>query len=68
MDSYDSRRITLDPGLTVLALRGLHSRREHYPFIERHARWRDLSLALRKGLVTWFPTIRTLVTVDRSVG
>lgn len=68
MGSYDSQHITLDPGLTALALRGLHSRREHYPFIERHAKRRHLSLALQKLLATWFPTIRTLLTVHRGVG
>jgi hypothetical protein len=40
MGGYDSRRITLDPGLTAIALRGLQSRHEGYPFVERHTRWR----------------------------
>ena len=35
MNPYDSRRIVLDPGLTALALRGLHERDGHYPFIDR---------------------------------
>ena len=68
MGSYDSRHITLDPGLTLLALRGLHLRHEQYPFIERHVRWRSWSLAVRHSLATWFPTFRTLLTVRRTVG
>jgi hypothetical protein len=35
MGPYDSRRITLDPGLTALALRGLAERDGHYPFLDR---------------------------------
>jgi hypothetical protein len=38
MGPYDSRHLTLDPGLTALALRGLHEREGHYPFIERFRR------------------------------
>jgi hypothetical protein len=68
MNLYDSRRITLDAGLTALALRGLHRRQEQYPFIERHVRWRSWSLAVRHSLATWFPTFRTLLTVRRTVG
>jgi hypothetical protein len=35
MGPYDNRRITLDPGLTALALRGLAERDGHYPFLDR---------------------------------
>jgi hypothetical protein len=66
VDPYHSRRITLDAGLTVLALRGLQSRRESYPFIERHIRWRGLSLVFRNRFATWFPTVHVLVTAYRS--
>jgi hypothetical protein len=40
MSEYDQRRITLDPGLTALALRGLHAREESYPFLDRYTRRR----------------------------
>jgi len=40
MGPYDQRHVTLDPGLTALALRGLHERDGHYPFIERFRRRR----------------------------
>jgi hypothetical protein len=40
MGPYDNRHLTLDPGLTALALRGLHERDGHYPFIERFRRRR----------------------------
>jgi hypothetical protein len=40
MGPYDARHITLDPGLTALALRGLHEREGHYPFVERFRRRR----------------------------
>ena len=68
MDPYDSRRLTLDPGLTALALRGLRSRDGHYPFIERHARSRKLQEALRHRLAVCFPTIRTLLAARASTG
>ena len=35
MGLYDARGLMLDPGLTALALRGLHDRDGHYPFIDR---------------------------------
>jgi len=34
MGAYDSHQVTLDPGLTALALRGLHEREGHYPFLD----------------------------------
>jgi hypothetical protein len=40
MGPYDNRRITLDPGLTALALRGLAERDGNYPFLDRAARRR----------------------------
>jgi hypothetical protein len=40
MGPYDARHITLDPGLTALALRGIHEREGHYPFVERFRRRR----------------------------
>ncbi len=68
MSTYDNRRITLDPGLTVLALRGVHKRHEQYPFVERHVRGRRRSLALRRSLSAWFPTIVKLMTVHTAAG
>lgn len=58
MDPYDSRYITLDPGLTVLALRGLHHHDRHYPFIERQKRWRERGRFVRALLSAWFPRVR----------
>lgn len=40
MGPYDQRHVTLDPGLTALALRGLHERDGHYPFLDRFRRRR----------------------------
>jgi len=37
MGAYDNRRVMLDPGLTAMALRGLHNRDGHYPFMDRLA-------------------------------
>lgn len=65
MHPYDSRRITLDSGLTALALRGLRSRSESYPFIERYARWRHASVGIRRQLAAWFPTVRLLLADHR---
>lgn len=36
MRPYDSRPVTLDPGLTALTLRALHDRRSRYPFLDRY--------------------------------
>ena len=66
MDSYDSRRITLDPGLTVLALRAVHRPNRHYPFVDRHVRRRVFARSIRRGLATWFPTFHTLLTAHRG--
>jgi hypothetical protein len=38
MGPYDHRHVTLDPGLTALALRGLAERDGHYPFLQRYRR------------------------------
>jgi hypothetical protein len=40
MDSYCTRGLTLDPGRTALALRALHERNGHYPFLYRLGRRR----------------------------
>jgi len=40
MRSYDTDDVTLDPGLTLLALRGLGGRSRGFPFLERYARRR----------------------------
>jgi len=42
MRPYDSRGVTLDPGLTALALRAMHDREAVYPFVERY-QWRRRS-------------------------
>jgi hypothetical protein len=71
MDPYDSRPVTLDPGLTLLALRGLRHRDRHYPFIERHVRWRHspaVTPAFRDRLSTWFPTVRSLLAPRPTTG
>jgi hypothetical protein len=61
MQAYDSRQMTLDPGLTALALRGLHHADGHYPFIERHTRMRRWRVAaVRQVLAAWLPTIHSL--------
>jgi len=64
MGAYDSRRITLDSGLTSLAIRGLRNPDGCYPFIERHIgrrRYGTASSAFRVLLTTWFQTVRTLL-------
>jgi hypothetical protein len=40
MGPYDHRNVTLDPGLTALALRALHERDGQYPFVARYTRRR----------------------------
>lgn len=49
MGPYDHRSVTLDPGLTALALRGLHEREGHYPFIERFRRRRTSARGTRRA-------------------
>jgi hypothetical protein len=56
MQTYDSRPMTLDPGLTVLALRGLRHADRHYPFLEQRTRWRRWRAglaALREAVASW---------------
>jgi hypothetical protein len=65
MGLYDSRRLTLDPGLTALALRGVYRADERYPFIERHAGWRR---TIRARLAIWFPTLRPLLAARPTTG
>ena len=50
MSAYDSRAVTLDAGLTALALRGLHERDGHYPFLDWFRR-RRLDNFLYLGLM-----------------
>jgi hypothetical protein len=67
MSFYDNRRITLDPGLTLLALRGLTRRGGHYPFIEPHTRWRRVQ-AIRRAIqrlgAALLPALRSLFEPD----
>jgi hypothetical protein len=53
----DERRVTLDPGLTVLALRARHTTPGRYPFLEpalRAHRWSVLATRLlATGLAAW---------------
>jgi len=66
--SYDSRSITIDPGLTLLALRGLRNQDDHYPFIERHTRWRGIPAAVRRRLVARLPTVPSLLAGRMTTG
>ncbi|MGH7264159.1 MAG: hypothetical protein ACREMB_04790 [Candidatus Rokuibacteriota bacterium] len=68
MEPYDSRRITLDPGRTMLALRGLRTAEASYPFIERHVRWRRSSRVWRDRLAAWFPTVRAFLVTRATSG
>ena len=67
MSAYDSHRVMLDSGLTALALRALHERDGHYPFIDRHApRRRSRSgypgpLARRERASQWWGLFRRLL-------
>jgi hypothetical protein len=40
MRPYETDDVTLDPGLTLLALRGLGGQSRGFPFLERYARRR----------------------------
>jgi hypothetical protein len=66
MDVYGGRCLTLDPGLTALALRGVHRADERYPFIERHAGWRRAAMCAR--LASWLPALRTLLAARPTSG
>jgi hypothetical protein len=53
MNQWDSRHVMLDSGRTALALRSLHNRDGHYPFVAAHRRrtsWQRLRgwLGLRR--------------------
>lgn len=48
MPAYEGQRLMLDPGLTALALRGLHERDGHYPFLDQFkARGRSTKRTVR---------------------
>jgi hypothetical protein len=73
MGQYDSRRVTLDPGRTALALRGLKNPEGHYPFIDDAARRRSRPRRLaHRPMVTretpqgWLGTLYALLTRRRS--
>src|SRR5262249_26289483 len=68
MHPYDSRRLTLDPGLTVLAVRGLGSGDGCHLSIERPARWRRTQAGIRPRVAAWFPTVRTLLPARPTTG
>jgi hypothetical protein len=61
MNRYDTRHLTLDPGLTVLALRGLQRRDGHYPFIDA---WRQRREAVPTGGPAWKALLRALATMS----
>jgi hypothetical protein len=67
MGSYDTRRITLDPGLTVLALRTLRYEDRHYPFTERRKRWRERSRFVRALLSARLPKGRGISTARSPI-
>ncbi len=46
MGAYDSRPVTLDPGLTALALRGLREHDSQYPFLDPFKRRRRFASAV----------------------
>ncbi len=69
MGSYDSRHVTLDPGLTAIALRGLHEREGHYPFLNRFAthRWLPRRRGARRGRGSvWLRALRGLRHAHRG--
>ncbi len=61
MKPYDSRDVTLDPGLTLLALRGLRQRGGHYPFIDSWRRRRETLSRAEAGGAAWKALVRSLV-------
>jgi hypothetical protein len=53
MDGDESRRVTLDAGLTALAPRSLHERDGHYPFVEPTIRRRPHGRSVRTDNAGW---------------
>ena len=73
MSAYDSHRVMLDAGRTALALRALHERDGHYPFVDPYtARRRSHSghraratihpVSRRERAWEWFGLWRHIVT------
>ncbi len=54
MNGYESRGATLDPGLSVLALRSLHERDGHDPFVDQAlGRRRPRGRSVRTDATRW---------------
>jgi hypothetical protein len=67
MAGYEGRRLMLDPGLTALALRGLHERSGHYPFLDHfRARGRSSKRGVRARRSTpWRRALQWCLTWHR---
>jgi hypothetical protein len=64
MNPYDNRHVTLDPGLTLLALRGLRRRDGHYPFLDAWPRRREAPSRAEFGGAALKTLLRALVTMS----
>ena len=53
MAAYEGPRLMLDPGLTALALRGLHEGSGHYPFLDQ---FRARGRSTTRGVPSRWPT------------
>ena len=62
MAAYEGPRLMLDPGLTALALRGLHEGSGHYPFLDQfRARGRSATRGVPAGCPRFSSASRSIV-------
>jgi hypothetical protein len=67
MNGYESRRVTLDPGLTALALRSLRERDGHYPFVDQAIRRRRPRRLRRVDAAGWLHSFLTFLVHSRGL-
>lgn len=64
MNRYDSRQVALDPGLTLLTLRGLQPREGYYPFLDAWRRRREAPSAAAFGGAALKTLLRALAAMS----
>jgi hypothetical protein len=68
MSRYESRRVTLDPGLTALALRSLRERDGHYPIVDQAiSRRRPRGRPRRADAAGWLRPFLTFLVHSRGL-
>jgi len=68
MNQWDSRRVMLDPGRTMLALRSLRQPEGHYPFVDAHRDRSPRQRAAEAQMSGWRRAVSWFTTRHRTAG